>query len=139
MSKNIVRVLHVGISVSDMDRSLKWYRDVLGFDELLKDSYVPPLSARVCFVRGCGGYQIELFQYDSPKAIPADRLDPDMDLQTIGTKHVAFLVDDMKSLKEHFLRNKVDIAHEINMDGESVMFIRDPDGVLLEFMQLQVC
>ena len=135
MSKNVVKVLHVGISVSDMERSLKWYKEVLGFDQLLKDDYVPPLGARICFIRGCGGFEIELFQYDQPKAIPADRLTPNSDLQTIGTKHAAFETDDMPALKAHFVACGVDIAHEVTMDGESVMFVRDPDGVLLEFIQ----
>ena len=135
MSKNVVKVLHVGISVSDMERSLKWYKEVLGFGELLKDDYVPPLGARICFIRGCGGYEIELFQYDQPKAIPSDRLTPNSDLQTIGTKHAAFETDDMPALKAHFVACGVDIAHEVTMDGEAVMFVRDPDGVLLEFIQ----
>ena len=135
MSKNVVKVLHVGISVSDMERSLKWYKDVLGFDQLLKDDYVPPLGARICFIRGCGGFEIELFQYDAPKPIPEDRLKPNSDLQTIGTKHAAFEVDNMPALKEHFMACGVDIAHEVTMDGESVMFVRDPDGCLLEFIQ----
>jgi catechol 2,3-dioxygenase-like lactoylglutathione lyase family enzyme len=135
MSKNVVKVLHVGISVSDMERSLKWYKEVLGFGGLLKDDYVPPLGARICFIRGCGGYEIELFQYDQPKAIPSERLTPNSDLQTIGTKHAAFETDDMPALKAHFVACGVDIAHEVTMDGEAVMFIRDPDGVLLEFIQ----
>lgn len=135
MSKNVTKVLHVGISVSDMERSLKWYKEVLGFDQLLKDDYVPPLGARICFIRGCGGFEIELFQYDAPKAIPSDRLVPDTDLQTIGTKHAAFETDDMPALKAHFVACGVDIAHEVTMDGEAVMFVRDPDGILLEFIQ----
>ena len=135
MSKNVVKVLHVGISVSDMERSLKWYKEVLGFDQLLKDDYVPPLGARICFIRGCGGFEIELFQYDAPKAIPSDRLVPNTDLQTIGTKHAAFETDDMPALNAHFVACGVDIAHEVTMDGEAVMFVRDPDGVLLEFIQ----
>jgi catechol 2,3-dioxygenase-like lactoylglutathione lyase family enzyme len=135
MSKNVTKVLHVGISVSDMERSLKWYKEVLGFDQLLKDDYVPPLGARICFIRGCGGFEIELFQYDAPKAIPSDRLVPNTDLQTIGTKHAAFETDDMPALKAHFVACGVDIAHEVTMDGEAVMFVRDPDGVLLEFIQ----
>ena len=135
MSKNVTKVLHVGISVSDMERSLKWYKKVLGFDQLLKDDYVPPLGARICFIRGCGGFEIELFQYDAPKAIPSDRLIPNTDLQTIGTKHAAFETDDMPALKAHFVACGVDIAHEVTMDGEAVMFVRDPDGILLEFIQ----
>ena len=139
MSKNIVKVLHTGLSVSDMERSLKWYKDVMGFDTVLKDFYAPPLGARICFIRGCGGFEIELFQYDEPKAIPADRLKPNSDLQTIGTKHLAIQVADMAGFKEKAVAYGVDIAHEVTMTGESVMFIRDPDGVLVELIQPPVC
>ena len=40
------------------------------------------------------------------------------DLQTVGTKHVAFEVDNMAEMKERLLKNHVDIAHEVMMEGE---------------------
>lgn len=134
MVNNIIKALHVGISVSDMEESLKWYSDVLGFEKI-KDGYASPLKSRICFISGCGGFEIELFQYDEPKPIPEDRLFPNDDLQTIGTKHIALETDDMKVLKKCFISYGVDIAHEVTMAGESVMFIRDPDGVLIEIIQ----
>ena len=129
----IYKALHVGISVGKMEEALDWYRKNLDF-ELVKDDYVPPLGARICFIRN-GDFEIELFQYDEPKPIPEDRLMPNSDLQTIGTKHVAFEVPDMKALKEKFLANGVDIAHEVMMEGNNVMFVRDCSGVLIEFIQ----
>lgn len=127
------KVLHVGISVGNMEESLDWYKKNLDF-ELVKDDYVPPLGARICFIQS-GDFQIELFKYDDPKPIPADRLTPNTDLQTIGTKHVAFEVPDMKAVKEKFLANGVDIAHEVMMEGNNVMFVRDNSGVLIELIQ----
>ena len=133
MGNNIVKALHVGISVKDMDESLEWYKNILGFEKY-KDDYAPPLGARICFIKK-DDFEIELFQYDDPKPIPQERLTPNSDLQTIGTKHVAFATDDTAALKERFVANNVDIAHEVTMDGESVMFIRDLNGVLIEFIQ----
>lgn len=129
----IYKALHVGISVKDMEEALDWYKKNLDF-ELVKDDYVPPLKARICFIRN-GDFEIELFEYDNPKPIPEDRLTPNSDLQTVGTKHVAFEVPDMKALKEKFLANGVDIAHEVMMEGNNVMFVRDCSGVLIEFIQ----
>lgn len=131
----ICKPIHVGISIKDMESSLAWYRRNLGF-ELVKDSYAPPLHARVCFIRS-GDFELELFQYDDPKPIPEDRLTPNTDLQTIGTKHIAFQVSDMDALKERFLKNGVDIAHEVVMEHDRVMFVRDNSGVLIEFIQGQ--
>lgn len=129
----VYKALHVGISVGNMEEALEWYKKNLDF-ELVKDDYVPPLGARICFIRN-GDFEIELFRYDSPKPIPEDRLTPNSDLQTIGTKHVAFEVPDMKALKEKFVANGVDIAHEVMMEGNNVMFVRDNSGVLIEFIQ----
>ena len=129
-----LKPLHVGISVTDMDQALAWYRDNLGFELVKDDGWLPPLEARVCFVER-DGFQLELFQYKEPKPIPADRLHPNLDLQTVGTKHVAFGVDDMDSVKARLLANGVEIAHEVAMNGDHVLFIRDCCGSLIELIQ----
>ena len=135
MIENIKKVLHTGISVNDMEESVAWYEKNLGF-KAISDEYAPPLGARIVFIRRDDlDYEIELFRYDAPKPIPEDRLMPNSDLQTVGTKHVAFLVDDMAALKKDFVANGVDIAHEVHMGTDSVMFIRDCNGVLIEFIQ----
>lgn len=79
--------LHVGISVKDMDEALDWYQKNLGFQLVKDDGFLPPLGARVCFLQH-GSFQIELFEYQAPKPLPPDRLHPNLDLQTIGTKHI---------------------------------------------------
>ncbi len=131
--EKIFQPLHVGISVSNMEEAILWYKMNLEF-EVIKDDYIPPLRARIVFLRN-GDFELELFQYDEPKQIPQDRLLPNTDLQTVGTKHVAFRTENMKELKEKFLQNGVDIAHEVVMEGNPVMFIRDNSGVLIEFIQ----
>ena len=45
------KVLHVGISVYNMDESLKWYEKNLGFKLVNDNGFVPPLKARVCFIQ----------------------------------------------------------------------------------------
>ena len=127
----IFKPLHGGITVANMEEALDWYKKNLDF-ELVSDKYVPFLGVRICFIQN-GDFQLELFQHEDPNPLPADRLNLDSDLQTIGTKHIAFGVPDLKSLKERFLINGVDIAEEL---GSDVMFIRDNSGVLLEFNQI---
>ncbi len=129
-----LHTLHVGISVYHMEESLKWYEKVLGFRLVKDDGFVPPLKARICFIQN-GDFQLELFEYEHPKQLPQDRLTPNSDLQTVGTKHVAFSVMDMNVVKKHFKENQVDIAHEVCMDGQKVMFIRDCNGVLIELIE----
>ena len=130
----IYKALHVGISVNKMDEALEWYKKNLDFELVKDDGYVPPLKAHICFIRN-GDFEIELFEYDEPKPIPEDRLMPNSDLQTVGTKHLALAVPDMKAMKEKLVANGVDIAHEVTMGADSVMFIRDNSGVLIELIQ----
>ncbi len=133
-TSNIKQALHTGISVKNMEESLEWYEKNLGFVKVKDDGYVPPLGAHITFIEH-DGYQIELFEYDDPKPIPEDRLTPNSDLQTIGTKHLALAVDDMDAVKADFVKNGVDIAHEVGMGADRVMFIRDCNGVLIELIQ----
>lgn len=134
MTSNVKQALHTGISVYNMEESVEWYRKNLGFEVTKEQGFVPPLKAKITFI-GKDGYEIELFEYEEPKKLPEDRLMPNSDLQTVGTKHVAFATDDMDALKAGFIENGVDIAHEVRMDGDAVMFIRDCNGVLIEFIQ----
>lgn len=130
----IGKVLHAGISVYNMRESLEWYSENLGFQLVKDDGYVPPLDAHICFVEK-DGFQIELFEYKQPKPLPSDRLTPNSDLQTVGTKHVAFAVKGMDELKARLIQNGTAIAHETEMNGEHVLFIRDCNGVLIELVE----
>ena len=127
----VFKPLHVGISVNNMEEALDWYKKNLDF-ELVKDDYLPPLGARICFVQN-GDFQLELFQHDRGKPVPDYRKELTSDLQVSGTKHIAFGVSDLNALKEQFRANGVDIAEEM---GDDVMFVRDNSGVLLEFNQI---
>ena len=134
MPINITKTLHAGISVRNMDESVRWYAQNLGFIPVKDDGFLPPLGAHVCFLER-DGFQIELFEYKEPKPLPEDRLLPNTDLQTIGTKHIAFQTDDMAAARAILVENGVEIVHEVTMDGESVMFIHDCNGVLIELIQ----
>ncbi len=132
---NVVKKpLHVGISVRNMEEALNWYEKNLGFTLVEDDGFIPPLGARICFVQN-GDFQLELFEYEQPKPLPEDRLTPNRDLQTIGTKHVAFEVERMAEMRARLVENGVDIAHEVEMNGNKVMFIRDCSGVLIELIE----
>lgn len=128
-----LRPLHVGISVTDMDQAIAWYGENLDFHLVKDDGFLPPLGARVCFLQQ-GDFQIELFQYQDPKPLPPDRRHPNTDLQTVGTKHIAFGVSDLETLKARLIANGVEIAHEVNMNGDHVLFIRDCCGSLIELI-----
>lgn len=134
---NMLRPLHQGISVPDMEASVAWYREVLGC-RVLSDEVVPPLNARIVFL-DLDGFQLELFQYlgADGKPLPEERRTPDEDLKVCGTKHVAYAVDDMDAMKEVLKAHRVTVIKpRFRMGDDWVMFIADNAGTLLELIQV---
>lgn len=132
--KHIRQLLHAGISVYNMEESVDWYERNLGFRIRADRGFVPALRARIVFLER-DGLELELFEYESPKPMPEECRMPNSDLQRVGTKHIAFAVDDMDAVRSEFLEHGVDIAHEVRMAGNSVMFVRDCNGILIEFIE----
>ena len=128
-----LKPLHVGISVKDLEESLKWYKEVLSF-ELVSKTEVPFLGAIIAFIRN-GDFEIELFEYKEPRALPEERRHPDEDLKTIGTKHVAFQVSNYAQMIDSFRKKQVDIVLDTVMQGNPACYIRDNSGVLIEFIE----
>ena len=129
-----LRPLHLGISVADLDRSIAWYTGLLGF-RLRSRSCQRDLDCELCFLER-DGFQLELFQYRSPRPLPPERLHPNEDLKTIGTKHIAFAADDLSALLADCPACGADVVFSARRAGNQMCFLRDPDGVLVEFIQL---
>jgi len=128
-----LKPLHVGISVKNIDESIRWYKDVLLF-ELVSRMYVPPLEATIAFIKN-GDFEIELFEYKEPEELPEERKHPDEDLKTVGTKHMAFCTSNYAELIESFKKKNVDIVFDIVMEGNPTCYIRDNSGILIEFIE----
>ena len=124
---------HVGISVPDLDASIRWYGDKLGFG-LETKFRIEAIPASCAFIRN-GSLRIELFQPDHPLALPIERRAPDTDNLTHGNKHGAFVVGDVPALHEELKRRGVDIVWMKKMGDGAALFIRDNSGVILEFVQ----
>jgi methylmalonyl-CoA/ethylmalonyl-CoA epimerase len=130
----IIKPLHQGISVSDMEASIVWYQNMLGF-KLVSDKFIPQLSARIAFIEH-GGFSIELFEVKGAATLPEDRRIPNLDIRTHGTKHVAYAVADVSKLMADLKAKGVDVAMDVFlMEGDLVAFIRDNTGNLIEFIQ----
>ncbi|MFT3906085.1 MAG: VOC family protein [Steroidobacteraceae bacterium] len=125
---------HGGVSVPDLEASINWYRDVLGF-EVERRFEIPPAKARVAMIRR-GPLRMELFQVEDAAALPEDRRVPDRDLKTHGNKHVCFGIKDLDAAEKDFRAKNVDIVFIKRMPGlEPNIFIRDNSGNLVEFIE----
>jgi methylmalonyl-CoA/ethylmalonyl-CoA epimerase len=136
MNRHNLRPHHVGISVANMAESIDWYERILDF-KLEWCRPFPPIKTHIAFLTN-GNFNIELFEaYNSKPQLEERRL-PITDLQMQGTKHIAFEVKDIKTLFEHFNTEGVDIVFgpiESPPKDGLFGFIRDPSGVLIEFLE----
>jgi len=151
MSRNEFRILsadHTGITVSNLERSLAFWRDVLGF-ELSHTAYqTGELAQEITGVEGAeiklavlktpGGHKIELLEY----VAPADRKRANLRPCDVGSVHVALLVHDLDAVLERIAESDWKAAGKPQRlqsgpnAGKRVVYVRDPDGTTIEFMEL---
>jgi methylmalonyl-CoA/ethylmalonyl-CoA epimerase len=125
---------HCGISVPDLEASIAWYRDMLGFSVKALMT-LDAVGAKIGFMRH-GDFQIELFEVPGASPLPDDRRYPNRDLLTHGTKHIAFEVENLKSVVDTLKERGVNIAMDVtNMPDGKVAFIRDNTGTLIELLE----
>ncbi|NIY95646.1 bleomycin resistance protein [Salipiger sp. HF18] len=126
---------HVGATVSDLDASIAWYRETLGFE--LLSSYGWP-GVRAAFI-GRGDIRIELFQNEAAAPMTDDRRKPETNLRIGGIGHLAIAVADLDAAMADLRDRQVEIVappREVpDGSGSRFAFIHDNEGMLLEFFQ----
>lgn len=123
------KVHHIAIICSDYERSLEFYKKVLGFTVLAENYREDSKSYKTDLALG-NDYVIELFSFPSPPARPTNP-------EAAGLRHLAFEVDDI--LAEAKELERLGIEHEpIRIDkttNRRFMFFPDPDGLPLELYE----
>lgn len=125
---------HAGISVADLEASIAWYGEMLGFSvDRIVD--IPEDTGRLALIRK-GDFLLELFCIEGTAALPEERRHPTTDLRTQGMKHVAYAVADIYTLMERLKARGVDVVWDIvEHDGSLCAFVRDNSGNIVEFVQ----
>jgi catechol 2,3-dioxygenase-like lactoylglutathione lyase family enzyme len=131
---------HLGIVVSDLDRSKRFYQEVLGFRVWYEDSSVPdeavgkllgltpPLAAQLCYLE-LDGYAIELISFGAPEADVHQRPRP---MSEAGLSHLSVSVDDIRASAARAVECGGSIVESSDL-GIALM-VRDPDGQLIELL-----
>ena len=145
------KIYHVGLTVSDIDRSIAFYRDILGLEsqgELFMEGEETDkmfrkknCKARVAYLNGSKAIEsppVELIQFVDSEIHKAQS-----DLFTTSISEVCFYTDDIDSVYKTLIENHVDCLSEPQYFdfsavgfGESLAFyFRDSDGIILELIQ----
>ena len=137
-------VRHVGIMVSDMEKSLKFYRDLLGLkvkslvdeegeflDNMLAHENVKNKVAKLYAKNGNALIElIDSRSYANKK---------DRDFFTIGASHFSLTVDDLEKTYDYLVKNGVKFTAPPQQTPDrfaKVTFCEDPDGTLIELVEV---
>jgi catechol 2,3-dioxygenase-like lactoylglutathione lyase family enzyme len=134
-------VNHVGLCVTDLAVSRRFYEAVLGFTHQ-RDLQVPdgPTSTllRVPAPVGCtavylerGGFTLELLHFDRAGNDPRR----ERSFTEPGLTHLSFSVDDVAATCALVTEHGGEVLADTDVGGLAIM-VRDPDGQLLELMPM---
>lgn len=144
----IIKAHHYGFTVSEVERSVRFYRDVLGLklvrisDRVNIPSYDTLLGYRDVRLRiavlthPVDEFVLELVQYVNPPGRPRE-----MENYFLGASHVAYEVDDVDALHAKLQaagHRAINPPTDVIRDGRCVaraMYALDPDGISIEIFQ----
>jgi catechol 2,3-dioxygenase-like lactoylglutathione lyase family enzyme len=147
MSFRIIAADHTGITVANLERSLAFWRDVLGFELSHCAHQKGELAEEITGVAGAEisiavlkapGHKIELLEYLAP---PDRKQHIDLRPCDVGSVHVALTVDNLDAVLSSIVASGWKTAGEPQTlktgpnAGKRVVYVRDPDGTTIEFMQ----
>ena len=142
----ILATNHTSFTVSNLDRTIAFFRDGLGFEVTSKAPRSRELIEQVtgvdggdviiAYIRG-PGHSLELIEYTGPPERGAVRPRP----CDVGFAHVAYDVDDIEAAVETAAAFDVRPIRAIAVvddgpnRGNKAVYLRDPDGITIEFIQ----
>ena len=149
MNLRIIAADHTGITVSNLERSLEFWQNVLGFEfshrahqtsEMASEiTGVAGAEIRLAVVKAPGGHKIELLEYLAP---PDRKRHVDLRPCDVGSVHIAFTVDDLDAILQKIAASgwkaagKPQTLQSGPNAGKRVIYVRDPDGTTIEFMEM---
>ena len=134
-------VNHIGLAVTDLERSRRFYEQVLGF-EWDRDLQVPdapsskllqvpePVGMTACYLTR-DGFVLELLHYDRAGNDPPRK----RSFTEPGLTHVSFSVDDIPATCQLVTEHGGEVLTDTDLGGMAIM-VRDPDGQLLELLPM---
>jgi lactoylglutathione lyase len=124
--KTVRKLLHTRYRVDDLERTVKFYREVLGLEETRR--HKSPRGSELVFLKAPESEEtIELCHY--PASGPV-KVQPDL-------THLAFEVDSLEEFGRHLASLGVSYSDgpHLRPDGGGIAFVDAPEGYEIELIQ----
>jgi len=147
VSSHVLGAAHTGFTVVDLERSLSFWRDTLGFEMAMRASLSGEPLEQITGVRDGaidfailnipGGHQLELVQYRAPPERRHVRLRP----SDVGSVHLSVFVSDMQAVIRAaaaagwHAAGTPQTMRNGPATGATFEYLTDPDGTILELIQ----
>lgn len=137
------RTSHIGLCVSDLAKSVRFYCDGLGFAKIMEydiDEQIPevdaPCSLTSTFLEK-DGMRIELLAYRQPGVIGT----PPTRRNHLGVTHLSFFAEDIDAAAEALCEYGGVLvpgtrAGADDVTAPQIVFVADPDGNRVEVMHI---
>jgi methylmalonyl-CoA/ethylmalonyl-CoA epimerase len=129
-----VKNLGVSLAVSNLEATANWYKENLGFEEVLRREF-PEYGTRIVFLE-VNGIRIELIE--DQKWHPIDRPNPPQHTTIQGVSQITFKVDNIADVIERVKNRPITIAWDLVIVkdiGFKEFFIRDNEGNIVQFVE----
>ena len=135
-----LRAHHFGVTVTDLERAVEFYRDVLDLAVLDRFTVSGEVFSAAVGVEGAtgrfahlegGGARIELVEYDPEGGVRSEAA-----VNQPGAMHLGLAVDDLDAFHDD-LPPEVETMSEprTTESGTRILFLRDPEGNLVEVLE----
>lgn len=144
-------IMHVGITVTNIENSIKFYRDILGLtlkgQALMEGKETDALFAmnnckvKIAYLNGSDNIispPIELLEFVNNETIKDKP-----QLNKISISEICFRVDNIEKVYKHLIDNNVEYLSEpqefdftaYGFSKSKALYFKDPDGIILELME----
>lgn len=144
-------IVHIGLTVSNLEKSVNFYKNILGLDIVGHLEMEGPetdllfnrqnVKVKIAYLKGNNNIispPVELIQFigdDAKKDIA--------DLHKTSISEICFKVDDIDEVYNKFLEHKVECLSEpqtfdfsnYGFGKSKAIYFKDPDGIILELSQ----
>lgn len=122
-------IAHWALKTHDVERLLGFYRDALGFDEMMR-LHRNDGRLWLVYLRVTDTQYLEIFPEGEPGSAPSESV--------TAMNHICLAVDSVDATAEWLDAKGIDIirAPKLGADGNRQCWIKDPDGNRIEFMQM---